>query len=164
MNNETHSSEKPALLSCETVIRTMDFEASKMFYKIYNINSPGKNNLKSETFRILSRRAINRVHSISKTVPYRKSIYNSCGLSISTIDYDNDIRSNHKSVEESKIRKSLAIDSLMLFTNAAFKFSMVMTFIMMASVLFMGIYSVVIFIYGSPLEVWTTTMQIGRAS
>ncbi len=133
-------------------------KSSKFFYKIYNQHSDSKNNLKTETFRILSRRAINRVHSISKTVPYRKSIYNSCGLSVSSIDYDNDITSNKKTAEESKVRKSIAIDSLMLFTDIAFKFSMSMAFLMIAAVLCVAIYSVVIFTSGSPVEGWTTTM------
>jgi dolichol-phosphate mannosyltransferase len=71
--------------------------SSRLFYHLYNKNSFSKNKLKTERFRILTRRAINRVHSISKSVPYRKSIYNSCGLAISTIDYDNDTKRVKKS-------------------------------------------------------------------
>jgi polyisoprenyl-phosphate glycosyltransferase len=133
-------------------------KSSRLFYRLFNKNSYAKNNLKTETFRILSRRAINRVHAISKTIPYRKAIYASCGLNVSSLDYENKTVDGKRQSDESKVRQSTAIDSLMLFTNVAFKFSMIMTIIMMAVVLFMAIYSVIIFMSGTPVEGWTTTI------
>ncbi|WP_144678096.1 glycosyltransferase [Desulfitobacterium sp. LBE] len=44
---------------------------SKLFYQLYNKYSGSPYKLRSEAFRILSRRAINRVNAISKTNPYR---------------------------------------------------------------------------------------------
>lgn len=133
--------------------------SSKIFYRLFNKNSNSPNKLKTESFRVLSRRAINRVHSISKTMPYRKAIYASSGLKIDSLEYDN---KNHKSKlsnkEESGFRKSVAIDSLMLFTNVAFKLSMLMTFIMMGVAVFMAVYALVFFIIGSTIEGWTTTV------
>ncbi|MBO5522024.1 MAG: glycosyltransferase, partial [Eubacterium sp.] len=49
---------------------------SRLFYHIYNQASRSQNNLGQETFRILSRRAINRVKSIGAYIPYRKAVYN----------------------------------------------------------------------------------------
>ena len=41
---------------------------SKMFYKVFNASIKNGNELKTETFRILSRKAINRIHSMNKTI------------------------------------------------------------------------------------------------
>ena len=133
--------------------------SSKLFYRLFNKNSASPNKLKTERFRILSRRAINRVHSISKTMPYRKAIYASCGLKIDFLSYENkNYHTKLSSKEESGFRKSVAIDSLMLFTNVAFKLSITMTFIMMGVAVFMAAYALVFFLLGTPIEGWTTTV------
>jgi polyisoprenyl-phosphate glycosyltransferase len=133
--------------------------SSKMFYRLYNKNAATPNKLKTESFRILSRRAINRVHSISKTVPYRKAIYASCGLKIDSLEYENKIYKNRLANKaESGFRKAIALDSLMLFTNVAFKLSTVMTFIMMGVTVGMAVYALVLFILGNTIEGWTTTV------
>lgn len=60
---------------------------SKVYYWIYNHVSRTQNKLQTESFRILSRRAVNRIHSMNKTVPYRKAIYANCGLKMKSIPY-----------------------------------------------------------------------------
>ena len=42
---------------------------SSIFYKIFNRYSNTKYKIQTEEFRILSRRAINRIHTISKNIP-----------------------------------------------------------------------------------------------
>jgi hypothetical protein len=56
--------------------------SSKLFYKTYNFFSKSKYKLRTDRFRILSRRAINRAFSISATIPYRKAMYINSGLKI----------------------------------------------------------------------------------
>lgn len=133
--------------------------SSRLFYRLFNKHAAGPNKLRTERFRILSRRAINRVHSISKTIPYRKAIYARCGLKIDIIEYNNRINKNRLSGrEESGVRKAVAIDSLMLFTDVAFKLSMAMTFIMIGVTVGMAVYALVFFLIGNTIEGWTTTV------
>ena len=49
--------------------------SSRIFYKVFNQNSNHMYQIHTETFRILSRRAINRVKAMNKTIPYRKAVY-----------------------------------------------------------------------------------------
>ena len=133
--------------------------SSRWFYRLFNRNFGGPNALRTERFRILSRRAINRVHAVSKTIPYRKAIYASCGLKLDVLEFENTRRpSAGRQKDENGIRQSVAIDSLMLFTNVAFKLSMIMTFLMIATTIIMAIYAIVYYIVGNTIEGWTTTV------
>ena len=53
--------------------------SSKLFYRLYNSTS-AEDKLYPETFRIISRRAWNRIKSLSISIPYRKALYLNCGL------------------------------------------------------------------------------------
>lgn len=52
----------------------------RIFYQIFNKYAALRFPISNSTFRVLSRRAINRVHSITQTVPFRKVAYAKCGL------------------------------------------------------------------------------------
>lgn len=132
-------------------------KTSTLFYNIFNGYSNNPNKLKTETFRILSRRAINRVHSMNKTVPYRKAIYANCGLKIDTIHYNSDMKKSTNR-DDGDIRKNIAIESLMLFTDIAYKAAIFMTFLMMIGILLVGIYTIFVFASQQPVAGWTTTM------
>ena len=113
----------------------------------------------TDTFRILSRRAINRIHSMNKTIPYRKAIYANCGLKMSTIYYDAISSKKTKlNKRQKKEREKNAIDSLILFTDVSYKFSIVMSVIMMLVTAIVAIYAICIFLSSNPMEGWTTTM------
>ena len=134
---------------------------SKVFYKIFNKHSKRYNKIDTESFRILSRRAINRVNSLNKTIPYRKAIYANCGLKIATIDYipTNKDKTNITK-ETTSIRKDVAVDSIILFTDFASKMAIILSVIMALFVLGTLIYTIVIFIGGNPIAGWTTTMLL----
>ena len=135
-------------------------KSSKLFYSIYNRYSNNSNTLRTESFRILSRRAINRVHSISKTIPYRKALYANSGLKIDTVIYKQIESRNIKySKQDDEFRKSIAIDSLILFTDLSYKISLTLTIIMVAFTIFVGGYTIVIYAGNNkPIAGWTTTM------
>ncbi len=135
---------------------------SNIFYNIFNRNSNSMYKIDTETFRILSRRAINRVKSMNINIPYRKAVYANCGLKLYSIDY-NPIKKNiSKKItkEISDTRRELAIDSIVLFTNVAYKFAIVMAMIMMFAIIITGIYTVYIFLCQKPIAGWTTTMLL----
>ncbi len=133
--------------------------SSKLFYKLFNKNSDSMYNINTETFRILSRRAINRVKSINATIPYRKAVYANCGLKVNTMKY-NAIKDLNVKLSKEVIdsRKDLAVDSIILFTNVAYKLAIALAIIMMIVAIGTGIYTVYVFFSSQPVAGWTTTM------
>ena len=131
---------------------------SHVFYKLFNDFSNYPQKISTETVRILSRRTINRVSSMSKTIPYRKAIYACSGLRTTRIVYKRS--GNGRSVDrgERRYRRGLAINSLILFTDVGYKFSIYMAIIMMSIAVSMLAYSVVVYLTRNPVEGWTTTI------
>lgn len=133
---------------------------SKLFYFVYNYFSKSSLKLKSDRFRVLSRRAINRSFSISTTIPYRKAMYINSGLKMYSFDYKSNIKSN-KNEEKSYFRYKTAIDSLIIYTNFAFKAAFLISIAMLLLTLMVLIYT--FFVYFSknkPIEGWTTIMLL----
>jgi len=131
--------------------------ASKIFYSVYNRHSGAQYKLRSETFRALSRRAINRAHSMSVNQPYRKALYANCGLKADYIGYTPDPAAK-KRARALKDPQDTALTSLILFTNVAYKITLVFTFIMMFATVGAAVYVVAIYLLGSPAEGYTTMM------
>lgn len=132
---------------------------SRMFYNIFDRFADQSYKMATESFRILSRRVINRVSSMNKTIPYRKAVYANSGLRTDSIKYA--ISNTEYSVNDKREKsywKNLAIDSLLLFTEFGYKFSMSMTFAMMFISIFMVLYSIITYIVYHPVEGWTTTI------
>lgn len=135
--------------------------SSRAFYHVFERFTNLSHKLYTETFRILSRRVINRISSMNKTVPYRKAIYANCGLKTENIVYtlttvNKDIAASDRS--EKKYRGRLAVDSLLLFTEVGYRFSITMTVLMMLMTIFMIVYSIVIYVMSTPAAGWTTTI------
>ena len=132
-------------------------KSSAFFYKIFNKFSNTMYNLQTERFRVVSRRAINRVFSMNEAVLYRKAVNANCGLKMDTLKYETTSNTkNNKSFTHE--RRNLAIDSLILFTDVGYKFSLVMSLFMMFSVVAIGIYTILIYISDKPVEGWTPIM------
>ena len=133
--------------------------SSTLFYKVFNMGSTGKYNMRTESFRIVSRRVINRVESMNKTIPYRKAVYASSGLPVKSLVYDCvKTQEVEKDKLEDSYRKELAMNTLILFTDLGYHFSIRMTLLMMLITLLIGIYAFVFYLCGNPIEGWTTTM------
>lgn len=131
---------------------------SRFFYKLFNDFSDYPQKLSTETARILSRRTINRISSMSKTIPYRKALYANSGLNTARIVYKrtNCSKDSHKG--EWRYRRGLAISSLILFTNVGYRLSIYMAAIMMLVAASMVVYSVAVYFTRTPVEGWTTTI------
>ncbi len=129
---------------------------SGLFYKILQSSSQSKNKFQTEAFRLLSRRAINRVRAVTATPVYRKAAYATCGLNAHTITHESVIPPQKG---ESSMRLSLAVNSLALYSNFAYKFSFGVAVAML-----LGMFSVLVYIFIvffgqiTPVEGWTTTM------
>lgn len=134
--------------------------SSELFYSVFERYSHPSYRMYTESFRILSRRAVNRISSMSKFVPYRKTAYAACGLEMTRIIYhagQPESRSN-ADVQELKYKRGLAIDILLMFTDAGYRFSVAMTVLMMMITVFMTVYVCAAYIFSSPSEGWTTTL------
>lgn len=135
--------------------------SSRIFYKVFNHNANNMYQIHTETFRILSRRAINRVKAMNKTIPYRKAVYANCGLKLNVVIYQSIKNVQNKIAKETTdIRKDLAMDSIILFTDISYKFAVMMAIIMMLVAVGTGIYTLFIFICAKPIAGWTTTMLL----
>ncbi len=132
---------------------------SKVFYWIFDRFSAFPYQMKTERFRILSRRVINRIASMNKAVPYRKAVYANQGLKTDRVAYEAKGRVEGKRDRQEKAYKvGLAIDSLLLFTEIGYKVSAVLTGLMMLISVFMLGYAVVVFAMAHPVAGWTTTI------
>ena len=92
--------------------------SSKIFYALYNWSSHFRYRIRQERFRIVSRRAVNRVNQMNVYVPYRKAMYMNCGLKAEHVYYDElsvehavDHRKEHSG------RVELAMDAFIYYTN-----------------------------------------------
>lgn len=115
--------------------------SSHIFYKLYNMFSSGQYAVGSEMFKVVSRRAINRVQSLSLVVPYRKAAYSTCGLKKTNLSYApkyrNRINLRGKGGRGAKI--STAIISLITYTNFAVKVAQLLLAITVAMLVGYGI-------------------------
>lgn len=130
---------------------------SKAFYYLFAKFASCQELMRTERFRILSRRAINRVSSMNKTVPYRKAVYKNSGLAIKTIAYEPS--KDYKVVyskDEERYRRTLAVDAILLFTNAGYRLSTMLTSLMMLLTLIAGAYGLITYVVRSPIAGWTT--------
>ncbi|MEY8390566.1 glycosyltransferase [Lachnospiraceae bacterium] len=133
---------------------------SRCFYNVFERFSNLPYKMNTESFRILSRRVINRINSMNKTVPYRKAIYANCGLKTDMMKYtcrEGGGGAKHDR-KEKKYRMRLAVDSMLLFTEAGYHFSIAMTILMMIMSIFMVAYSVITYLTAHPVAGWTTTI------
>lgn len=140
--------------------RNMRGRKSMLFYRIFNLFSISGQKLGTEYFRLLSRRTINRVDAIGQTVFYRKAVYSSCGLKMANIFYENRMLPSRKSnSKQRKNRRNMAMDSLVLFTDLAYKISFVFCILMALFMLGTGAYTVAVY-FGQkrPVEGWAPLM------
>lgn len=133
---------------------------SKVFYCLYNNTSKGNGKIGPETFRIVSRRAINRIKSMGQYIPYRKAVYMNCGLKADTISYnskDVNVRIKNKTVASE--RTALAFDSFIYFTNVLERVSAIICGVFLLVTVGMGFYIISdMFNKTKPVEGWLSTM------
>ncbi|MBE5864681.1 MAG: glycosyltransferase [Lachnospiraceae bacterium] len=135
---------------------------SKVFYGLYNWSTGNRYKIRQERFRIVSRRAINRVNQMNIYVPYRKAMYMNCGLKTDTLIYDNkNTARRNRNREERGSRSGLAVDTLVIFTDVLEKFSMFVSAVLLGFLLLMFgwiVYSV--FSEVRPVEGWLSLMAL----
>ncbi len=133
---------------------------SRMFYALYNKTSRGNGRIGPETFRLISRRAINRIKTMGQYIPYRKAVYMNCGLKTATISYSSlstKVRVKNKTITSE--RTGLALNSFIYFTNVLEKGSAIISGAFLLLTVGMVIYIISDFFNNKkPVEGWLSTM------
>lgn len=133
---------------------------SRIFYILYNMTSRLNSKIGPETFRIVSRRAINRIKSMGQYIPYRKAVYSNCGLGMTTLYYEReDVVKRTKNKTVTSERTTLAFDSFIYFTNVLERLSMIICAAFLLITIGVGIYIISdLFNESKPVEGWLSTM------
>lgn len=129
--------------------------SSRLFYRAMGPVGDSDDLMCTESFRLLSRRAINRVKDMCQVTPYRKAIYASSGLRYATIFFT---PSNTEKQQDKAYRVDTAINALLLFTRIGYRISIGLTFFMMAAALIMIVYSFICYFAGITISGWMTTI------
>ncbi|MCI8566666.1 MAG: glycosyltransferase [Lachnospiraceae bacterium] len=134
--------------------------SSGLFYHLFSQYSGVSEQLHTERFRILSRRVINRIDSMNKSIPYRKAVYANCGLRATILSYpvEEGAVKGKEDKKEKAYRRNLAMDTLILFTDVGYRFAVSMTILMMSLAIFMAVYCAVVYLSSHPIAGWTTTV------
>lgn len=135
---------------------------SRLFYLVYNWGSRYREKIRQERFRVVSRRAVNRVGQMNAYIPYRKAMYMNCGLKTDTICYDSrETVKRHRNREEWGNRSTLALDTIIIFTDVLEKLSMAVSVVLFGALLIMFGYLVYsIFSRVRPVEGWLSIMSL----
>ena len=134
---------------------------SKMFYAVINRSANLPYPLNTETFRVISRRAINRIYDVNKKIIFRKVAYATSGLRCEKVTYTP--KDSAKAIfdrEQKRNRWDTGIDAVVLYTDVAFRFSMMCSLLFALFALCMLLYTIGVFLLGHPIEGWTTTMLL----
>lgn len=129
---------------------------SKIFYFLINKFSKNQYLINSDVIRILSRRAINRVTGLSTIMHYRKALYANSGLKSSKIIKKINISKKHSSLNED--RSEVALTSLIIFTDVAYKFSLFISIVLMFASLVTAVYTLIFYFIERSVEGFTTMM------
>jgi len=131
---------------------------SKLFYKVYKMFSFSKDKLQSEFFRIVSRRAINRINQLNELVFYRKIAYNQSGLKQTTVYTKIKPQRQKLNIRQKQARTALATQSLFMYTSVLSKIALLISIAMVfASVFAMG-YTIYMYFISKAVSGWTTTI------
>ncbi len=132
---------------------------SKLFYRFYNLASSSDTEIGPESFRILTRRAINRVKMIGQYIPYRKAVYMNCGLKTDTIVYHStDSAGNLTKHYNRSDRVGLALDSFIYFTDLLEKISQIISGVFIVLTLLVGIDLLIEYFRHNTVEGWLSIM------
>ncbi len=134
--------------------------SSKLFYNLFNRGANLSNPVKSETLRVVSRRAINRVYSMGKFVKYRKALYANCGFKVTDVVYESEKKQSGKKRHDKVNSTETAITSMILFTDLAYKLSFVFSMLMMLATIATAVYTIIVFATKNVVEGFATTMLV----
>ena len=124
----------------------------RLFYLVFNHFSNYPSKLASNPYRLVSRRAINRIRSMSDYAPYRKASFAACGLKVADVSVKGNV--------SAQTGIGVAITSLALYTDAFYRIAFWLAAAMAVLSLAELIYVIVIAVSGIAITGWVTTMFV----
>ncbi|WP_240414720.1 glycosyltransferase [Paenibacillus periandrae] len=157
-----HTMYKTALTGFDIVVASVSTGipwTSKAFYKIVNKITYLQLDLRSESARIVSRRAMNAMLNLKEKVRYRKALYAYTGYSKEVITYEPSNKHNSARAGLNRENISTAFDVVVSFSNIGLKLSHYLSIVFLLFSLFMAGYALFNFIFNKNIvEGWTTLM------
>ena len=133
--------------------------SSKIYYKVFNNATKLETGIGQESFRLLSRRGINRIIAMGIDIPYRKVIYLNSGLSTANVEYNSTVGRRPPRITEKTERLDLAIDSFIYFTKMIQRVSMVISGIFILFSIITVIYTLISRFMGNHVGMgWASTL------
>ncbi len=117
---------------------------SRLFYGLYNHVAGKGRSLGPSSFRVLSRRAINRVKSLGTYIPYRKAVYRNAGLNHAEVVYTSSSKGSTSRHTVREARSGLAVDTFIYFTRLMERVSL-----FICGAFFLITIAIIIYIVGS---------------
>lgn len=139
--------------------------SSKLFYNYLNKVSSRKMELTTETFRIVSRRALNRIFKNKEKLRYRKALYHYSGFN--TFIYTYDVINEKRITKNIPLREkiNLATDVLVNFSDIGIRIAMNISFFFLLITLFTLCYTIYSYFTVKDIQAgWTTMMLFSSIS
>ena len=111
---------------------------SLLFYSIYNHSNRSEYEMAPERFRIVTRRAVNRVSRMNKAIVYRKALYSNSGLKVKVIG-ENRTKKSKKKADVGKNKSKIGTNVLLAYTSIipriTFLLECILSFIFLCSLI-----------------------------
>lgn len=134
---------------------------SRLFYKVINRITYLKLDLKTETVRLVSRRALNAMLNLKEKVRYRKALYAYTGYVKESIYYKPDETTSKRQKKFNRENVGTAFDIIVSFSNIGLKAAHYLSIVFLLFSLFMGAYALYNYIFNiHVVEGWTTLMML----
>lgn len=130
---------------------------SRWFYRMFKRFSPLGLDLKTESFRVITRRLYNSISKSKEKIRYGKVLYRYAGYPYTTINYTATRLTPDSSSLPEKI--SLAVEILLTFSNLGPNLSIIVSLVFLGVSLLLGVYAAVVWLtFQSVISGWTTLM------
>lgn len=134
--------------------------SSRIFYQLINIRKA--KTVRHDTFRIVSRRALNRVKKMNRGIQYRKYLYVTSGLPFDYIMYEavngHKIKKTHK---EDSYRLSSGISYMMIYTKVIERITLILSAVFLLVSVGVGIWTIYSLFYDTNLAAgWVSLMGV----
>jgi len=131
--------------------------SSILFYKLLGKFSYQNLNLETDSFKIITRRALNTALKSKERNRYRKILYKSSGFPSSTLHFKPVKRIKSSRTLSEKV--SFATETLLAFSDIGLKFTLWLSILFFVGSVFIGIYAISIYFTDKSVALgWTTIM------
>lgn len=133
--------------------------SSKLFYNYLKKISHKKMKLTTETFRIVSRRALNRIMKSNEKIRYRKAIYHYSGFNTSVLKYEKQDKTKRDKEIKLSDKLNLGLDVFINHSDFATKIAINISIFFLLLTFVTVVYTIYSFITVEDIQSgWTTTM------